>query len=114
MALTYQQGGGFIYLIENTDTLEYKIGLTKNSPEKRLKQLQTGSPAKLRLKASYRTNYPHRLESILHRYYSPYRLEGEWFALSDGQVNDFLTECKRTDDIIELMKDNPFFSKGLK
>ena len=110
---TINTQGGFVYLIENTETMEYKIGLTQSSPEKRVKQLQTGSPARLELRATYKSKYPHRLETLLHRTYSTHRLSGEWFALTQEQVNNFLAKCKETDEIIEMMKDNPFFGKNL-
>lgn len=40
---------GYIYLIRNRENLTYKIGVTKNDPEKRVKQLQTGNSDELDL-----------------------------------------------------------------
>lgn len=113
MANNTSTRGGYIYLIENTETLEYKIGITRNDPEKRLKQLQTGSAAILDLKAWFHTKYPYRLESILHKNYAPSHVHGEWYALTSEQVENFLVVCTKNDQAIISLLENPFFNKTL-
>ena len=60
---------GYVYLIADTNAETYKIGVTKGSPEKRLKALQTGNSTKLMLKEAYECEFPYRLESMLHNHY---------------------------------------------
>lgn len=90
----------YIYLIkaELEDIEYYKIGLTGRSPQTRLKELQTGNALKLELVCSFKTNYGNLIESTLHRSYSIHNESGEWFSLSNEQVNNFLITCKRIEE----------------
>ena len=60
---------GYVYLILEVDKDGYerhKIGITKNNPEKRVKQLQTGNSNVIRLLHTYESkNYKH-VEKWLH------------------------------------------------
>lgn len=103
---------GYVYLIEDSNNNCYKIGVTKGEPEKRLKKLQTGNPSKLELKYLYECEYPYRLESMLHTHYKYYNELNEWFSLENP--NDFLNKCMELNNVINSLKNNPFFSKGLK
>jgi hypothetical protein len=103
---------GYVYLIEDSNNNCYKIGVTKGEPEKRLKKLQTGNPSKLELKYLYECEYPYRLESMLHSHYKSYNELNEWFSLENP--NDFLNKCAELNNVINSLKNNPFFSKGLK
>ena len=62
---------GYVYLIEDTDNNRYKIGVTKDL-DKRLRNLQTGNSNQLKFLCAYKTNYPYRLESMLHRKFEQY------------------------------------------
>ena len=47
---------GYVYLFLEIDSAgqeTYKIGITKNDPNKRIKQLQTGNPRKIELLKTY-------------------------------------------------------------
>ena len=55
-----------------------KIGHTTQSPEKRLKSLQTGQPMSLRLLWKVTGDF----ESALHVHFAAYRVRGEWFDLT--------------------------------
>lgn len=103
---------GYIYLIEDSNNNTYKIGVTKGEPEKRLKKLQTGNSSKLEIKYLYKCEYPYRLESMLHNHYKQFNELNEWFSLENP--NDFLNKCVELNNVINSLKDNPFFSKGLK
>lgn len=103
---------GFVYLIEDINNNTYKIGVTKNDPQTRLKKLQTGNSCELKIKYLYQCEYPYRLESMLHNHYKEYQEINEWFGLPD--TDEFIVKCKEFDDIIYSMKDNPFFTKKLK
>jgi hypothetical protein len=103
---------GYVYLIEDRNNNCFKIGVTKGDPEKRLKKLQTGNPSKLELKYLYECEYPYRLESMLHTHYKSYNELNEWFSLENP--NDFLNKCVELNNVINSLKDNPFFAKDLK
>ena len=102
---------GYVYLIEDSNNNCYKIGVTKGDPEKRLKKLQTGNPSKLEIKYLYKYDYPYRLESMLHRHYRSCNELNEWFSLENP--NEFLNKCVELSNMIDALKDNPFFNKGL-
>ena len=102
---------GYVYLIEDTYNNSYKIGVAKDV-NKRIKALQTGNVCKLKLIYSYETKYPYRLESMLHSYYKQYNVFNEWFELENPK--EFLSKCDELSNIIESLKDNPFFNKNLK
>ena len=71
----------FIYFILNRDSNAIKIGHAKNL-EKRIKTLQTSSPAKLTLIKSIQvgsSSEAKELERSLHRKFNEIRITGEWF-----------------------------------
>jgi hypothetical protein len=71
-----------IYYIACTATQRLKIGYTRGEPEVRLKQLQTGSAADLRLMACHQGSPED--ERALHEIFAEDRIRGEWFNVSDG------------------------------
>ena len=101
-----------IYLInlENTDI--YKIGVTNGDPNKRLKNLQVGSPYKLIFVKSFASTYGAKLEGILHRAYSAQKVSsmdgqellGEWFELSNLDVKNFETRCESITKNLDIIK----------
>ena len=79
-----------LYFIQSDLTGMIKIGRSKN-PKKRLLQLQTGNPNKLRLVAFFKGMGWQ--EKILHERLSFYRLEGEWFSYDCiGSIPDTIYE----------------------
>jgi hypothetical protein len=79
-----------LYFIQSDLTGMIKIGRSKD-PQKRLKQLQTGNPNKLKLIASFdRMGWR---EKALHEHLSKWSLEGEWFGYECvGSIPDDLYE----------------------
>lgn len=75
------QPTGVVYFIEATGMDRIKIGSAK-TPTKRLKELQTGSPAHLRIVATIASNDARRLETRLHRAFGDARVLGEWFHIT--------------------------------
>jgi len=104
---------GFVYLIgEEGNNGRFKIGSTKaKDVNKRIKQLQTGNSEPLYLRQSYKTKYPFKLEKLLHNHFKFSNLIGEWFELSEDDVKNFKTLCKKKEEIIESLKENPFYFK---
>ncbi|MFJ8856618.1 GIY-YIG nuclease family protein [Streptomyces sp. NPDC102437] len=76
MTSSKPSGSSFVYVIGPAGSTRVKIG-TSNNPEKRLKELQTGNPDRLGILWS--TPGGRELESMLHRAFAAYRVEGEWF-----------------------------------
>jgi len=105
---------GYVYLIlqidENGDEL-HKIGISKNPPEKRLKQLQTGNPNQIFILNFYESLRYKKVEQWLHGRFSWKKTlaKNEWFKLSDEEVFSFLDECKKAEATFDILKDNPFF-----
>lgn len=106
---------GFVYLIlevdKNGDEF-YKIGISKNTPEKRLKQLKTGNPNRIEILKSYESINYKKIEQWLHTKYSFNKTEAnnEWFNLNDSDVLNFIENCKEIESTINfLLKENPFF-----
>lgn len=103
----------YIYLLQLEGTDLYKIGFTKNSPAKRVKSLQTGSPHKIILVDQYETKIAPTIEAILHRSmkskkYSAedgFILLGEWFKLDFSDVKEFQNRCKRIEDNLRVIKE---------
>lgn len=65
-----------LYIVQSNVTGMIKIGRSKN-PDKRLKQLQTGNPNKLKLIASFKGEGWR--EKLIHEDLRCFRLKGEWF-----------------------------------
>ena len=81
-----------LYIIQSDQTGALKIGRSKN-PKNRLKQLQTGSPYKLKLLVS--VNDKGHLEKRLHERLKNYKAacKGEWFDFQcSGSLPDWLYE----------------------
>lgn len=94
-----------IYLIVNIQENNCKIGYSAN-PEARLQQLQTGNPCKLELLSIKEGGIQD--EKTIHNKFSFYRLQGEWFYLSE-EIKQFFNVPKMKincylDDIAALAK----------
>lgn len=92
----------------------YKIGITKQNIEKRIKQLQTGNGCEIFLTAYHETEYPHYIEKMLHKRFSSDKEIGEWFSLENIKPSDFKKECEMLERNIDALKDNPFFKEKKK
>ena len=105
---------GYVYLFLETDSAgqeTYKIGITKNDPKKRIKQLQTGNPRKIDLLKSYTSENYLKVEKWLHRkYFVKTEAKNEWRSLSNEEVFSFIDDCKEADNNISfLLENNPFY-----
>jgi len=75
----------YIYII--TDGENFKVGVTKNDPLKRLKQLQTGNPKILRIARTFKlpSDKVYSLEREAHKAIQRrYAKRGEWFKSANG------------------------------
>ena len=105
---------GYVYLICDPNQNAYKIGVTRNIVQNRLKKLQTGNSAELHIIHIIETKYPFRLETLLHNNYKDKKIYGEWYALTSDDINNFKSTCENLINIINSMLNNPFFSKSIK
>jgi hypothetical protein len=102
---------GYVYLllcIESDGVEHHKIGITKNEPSKRIKQLQTGSANKITLLRAYKTKNYLKVERWMHRKYfgSKTEAKNEWRKLTDEQVFAFVKDCEEADDNINFLLEN--------
>ena len=104
----------YVYLIGEIDNEDrYKIGSTKAKDiNTRKKQLQTGNSSELYIKDFFETENPFKLEKMLHNHFNSSNLIGEWFHLNENDTKDFKAICKDLQNIIDALKDNPFFNKS--
>ena len=105
-------GKKYVYLICNPVTEQYKIGVTKNDPEKRLKQLQTGNGCELHIVATHLTDNAYYIENMLHKELSGHNVKNEWFEITGvNPLVEFKRICSKYEDIIVKMRANMFFKK---
>jgi hypothetical protein len=105
---------GWVYLLVEVDQIgieKYKIGITKNDPDKRVKQLQTGNADVISLVTKYESEVYHKIEQwMLRKYNDKTEAGNEWRSLSYEQVKSFVDDCKRAEETITfLMKENHFY-----
>lgn len=77
---------GFVYILK-TATGEYKIGLTKD-PASRMATFGLTLPFRVNYELVIASADMRGLEKDLHAEFAHKRLDGEWFALTDDDVND--------------------------
>lgn len=77
---------GFVYFIGNSEKNICKIGFSY-SPNKRLKELQTGNPFPLFVFKTVKGDM--QMEKTFHFLYRQYRTQGEWFKI-EGELKKFI------------------------
>lgn len=104
---------GWIYLINELGTNNYKIGVTKAKEiNKRKLELQTGNSNELHVCRYFKTEHTYKLEKLLHLNYHKSHKLNEWFELCDEDVLLFLDVCKKHhDNLLFVEKNNEFFNK---
>lgn len=76
------------YIMVDDESGYYKIGKSIN-PEFREKTLCYATP-KIRTVAVHEED----IEGMIHKKYDDFRIRGEWFSLSESQVNNIITKYK--------------------
>lgn len=92
----------YVYLMRSgtRDGDPIKIGVSA-SPDRRVKDLQTGNPKEIRLLCSFPFQSKHeafKLERFLHIYFQKYVNYGEWFTLNNfgNKIKKALTQYHET------------------
>lgn len=95
-----------VYLIcctyANGDKL-HKIGITRRTIEKRMKEFKTGNASELYLVNSFKSKWAFQIESALHRRFKKFNISGEWFVLSDDDIINFKNLCLELHENFELI-----------
>lgn len=104
---------GYVYLVEDTGKETYKIGVTKNMKH-RISRLQNGNSSELYIISQYFSNYPYRLEKMLHLHFYDKRVLNEWFKLTQEDVKNFTNTCNMISEQINALLENPYFKKNIK
>ena len=100
---------GYVYLLCDPIRESYKIGVTRGSIQNRIKKLQTGNATEIHMVKYYQTEYPFKLEKMLHAKFASKRIMNEWFALDISDITSFTDVCKTTEnDLLYLIEHNPF------
>jgi hypothetical protein len=81
----------------------YKIGYTRREIEKRIKEFKTGNASEFYIVDSFRSKWGTKIESQLHRYFRRKKISGEWFDLSDDDINDFKKQCNLIHNNLEVI-----------
>jgi len=76
---------GFVYLIGNHEQKIYKIGLSRQ-PKERYKAFGTKLPFKVEILHQIETTDMKKAEKILHEWMKDKNTHGEWFSLSQNDV----------------------------
>lgn len=106
---------GFVYLLGDSDKPGiYKIGVTRGSLLRRIKKLQTGNSGEIYICKYFKTDHPFFIEKQLHKQFLSENVLNEWFKLPDEVLFNFEKICEKYENIIDAMKDNPFFPKNPK
>ncbi len=100
----------FVYLLKVSNEGIYKIGVSKNV-EKRVKQLQTGNPEPIEILKSFLSQYPYKLESVLHRRYNYNHVQGECFYMEQKDIDNFEEDCLILETNFKILDEmnNPYF-----
>lgn len=96
---------GYVYLINQVDTNNFKIGVSKKPASNgRIKNLQTGNHNELIVLFEIKSKCHTTLEKTLHRTYFDKRIRGEWFNLPNPDI--VIKEIIKTNNNLELLLEN--------
>jgi len=83
---------GCVYFVRQNGGKPVKVGYTSNdTPEKRIKQLSTGSPYGVYIVGYIKSDRAYELEQEIHAMCNHLRLDGEWFMLTDDTIDKLIT-----------------------
>ena len=81
----------------------YKIGITTDTVNKRIRQLQTGNPYRIVALHTFEIEGAEIVEQNLHRVYAQHRRILEWFELTDDELSSVLHSVEKMKDDIESL-----------
>ena len=95
----------YIYLMESKrdyDTV-YKIGHSK-SPNKRINCIQTGNDGDVKVLYTFFSKHGTSIENAMHKFYSHFHKNMEWFDLDLESVQNFLPMCEKIERNLDFLK----------
>lgn len=97
-----------VYLVKivNDDKSLYKIGYTRGSIHKRIRELQTGCPYEIFPVTTYNSDNGQIIERSLHNRFLNKKTFGEWFELGLEDEVNFLKLCEKYDGLQNVLKKN--------
>ncbi|MCM1221537.1 MAG: GIY-YIG nuclease family protein [Lachnospiraceae bacterium] len=97
-------GKAYVYILKVSPDGVYKIGVSKDV-EKRVKQLQTGNPESIEIVKKFLSNYPYKIESVMHRRFQYNHVQGECYYLSEHDIETFEESCSICETNFSLLED---------
>lgn len=86
---------GCVYFFRHNDTDYVKIGMTKSdNPKKRFEAFKTYAPSGGEILGYINCKNYRQIEKELHRQYNAYRVNGEWFNITDSEVENSIDSYK--------------------
>jgi len=90
----------------------YKIGYTKRSVEKRVKEFTTGNSNDFTIEQVFTCDkYGTKIEALLHKRFSTCKIKGEWFNLTDDDASNFILTCEKIESNFKALESNDIFKK---
>ena len=105
--LTASSKSGYVYLIHAVGTDKFKIGKSRISVARRIADLQTGCPLRLRYVYHAYVDNVDGAEKQLHLYFEHFRSIGEWFSLTFASVKECITLMR----LAQIEQPDPFMLK---
>lgn len=109
-------GAGYVYFVSFTDLIVrslnpyVKIGISYDK-DKRIGQIQTGSPLQLKYFGLIKHSEPKAVEKYLHKLFKNDRSVGEWFLISPAIINGIRTrytlDIDCLDELLVSTKETP-------
>lgn len=106
-----------IYVISAVidDKQMYKIGYTKRDVKMRLNEFKTGNPADFMVVKTFETDrYAATIENMLHKHFFRQNVNGEWFYLSQQDLDDFDGICRKYYNMFKMLEENNTYLEGKK
>ena len=91
-------------IIIDTEDIAYKIGVTRQHKNKRLKQLSTGNSKDLKIIKEFKSEFAYKLESTLHRTFQDKKINKEFYALTKEDVDNFITICQKYENNFKILE----------
>ena len=82
-----------------------KVGITKNDVERRIEQLQTGNPYRIRCEASFLTPVARQVEHWVHRNYASRVAQLEWLRVPRQEIPALVAAAQREAKRFALIAD---------
>ena len=96
-------GCGFVYILCAGDV--FKIGVTEQAIEKRIRDLQTGNHEEIwcRDYIEVPRKYLYDIERMLHLKHHMKKIKNEWYELPIEAITSFREDCRKSLEILKTL-----------